>query len=82
VAHAALKTEHSGSKKGRGAYWGHKMDAKKESKKLRRLNSKTSSAKELKLYKDNSFTLRKWVAGMGLVFALVFLDGLLSYWGW
>ena len=41
MAHAALKTEHSGSKKGRGAYWGHKMDAKKESKKLRRLNSKT-----------------------------------------
>ena len=41
MAYAASKTEHSGSKKGRGAYWGHKVNAKKESKKLRRLNSKT-----------------------------------------
>lgn len=40
MAYAALKTEHSGSKKGRGAYWGRKADAKKESKKLRRLNSR------------------------------------------
>ena len=41
MAYAASKTEHSGSKKGCGAYWGYKADAKKESKKLRRLNSKT-----------------------------------------
>ena len=41
MAYVALKTEHSGSKKGHGAYWGRKVDAKKESKKLRRLNSKT-----------------------------------------
>jgi hypothetical protein len=43
---------------------------------------KPSFAKELKLYKDNSFTLREWAAGMGLTFTLVFIDGLLSYWGW
>ena len=41
MAHLALKTEHNGSKKGRGAYYGPKVSAKKESKKLRRTNSKT-----------------------------------------
>lgn len=30
------KTEHAGAKKGRGAYWGKKKDAKKESNKERR----------------------------------------------
>lgn len=30
------KTEHAGAKKGKGAYWGRKKDAKKESNKERR----------------------------------------------
>jgi len=40
VANGAQKTEHSGAKKGCGAYWGRKKFAKKESNKLRRLNDK------------------------------------------
>jgi hypothetical protein len=36
----AKKTEHSGPKRGRGAYWGHKWEAKKESNRMRRENSK------------------------------------------
>ncbi len=38
----AKKTEHSGSKKGRGAYWGPRQDAKKESNRLRRENDRNS----------------------------------------
>lgn len=36
MAHNTRKTEHSGAKKGRGAYWGPKKEAKKESKCQRR----------------------------------------------
>jgi len=36
MAYRATKTEHTGAKHGRGAYWGPKRDAKKESNKLRR----------------------------------------------
>lgn len=36
MAHCARKTEHSGPKKGRGAYWGRKRDAKHESSRKRR----------------------------------------------
>jgi hypothetical protein len=40
-----VKTEHSGSKKGRGAYYGKRQDAKTLSKKARRQNGK-KAAKE------------------------------------
>lgn len=40
MAHAAVKTEHSGAKKGKGAYWGTKRSAKKESNIRRRRNDK------------------------------------------
>jgi hypothetical protein len=40
MAGNAKKTEHAGAKRGHGAYWGHKADAKRESNKLRRLNDK------------------------------------------
>lgn len=40
MAGPAKKTEHAGLKKGRGAYWGRKVDAKQESNKARRLNAK------------------------------------------
>jgi hypothetical protein len=36
MAGNARKTEHAGSKKGRGAYWGRKADAKRESNRARR----------------------------------------------
>jgi hypothetical protein len=36
MAQQVKKSEHSGSKKGRGAYWGRKKDAKTESNRLRR----------------------------------------------
>lgn len=40
MANQAVKTEHSGAKRGSGAYWGRKRDAKKESSKRRRQNDK------------------------------------------
>ncbi len=40
MAYGARKTEHSGPKKGRGAYWGRKWIAKKESNKKRREDGK------------------------------------------
>mgnify|MGYP001575138993 FL=1 len=36
MAGNARKTEHAGSKKGQGAYWGRKADAKRESNRARR----------------------------------------------
>lgn len=35
-----MKTEHNGPKRGRGAYWGRKAEAKRVSRKLRRRNGK------------------------------------------
>lgn len=40
MAGNAKKTEHVGPKKGRGAYWGSKADAKLDSNKFRRENAK------------------------------------------
>lgn len=40
MAGNAKKTEHAGSKRGHGAYWGCKTDAKRESNKVRRENAK------------------------------------------
>ena len=40
MAFKARKTEHSGSKKGRGAYWGRKVDVKRESNRKRREDTK------------------------------------------
>jgi hypothetical protein len=37
---AAKKTEHCGAKHGKGAYWGHKWEAKKQSNRIRRENWK------------------------------------------
>jgi hypothetical protein len=39
----AKKTEHSGAKKGKGAYWGRKKVAKHESNRMRRIDDKTAS---------------------------------------
>ncbi|MCD6150706.1 MAG: Bro-N domain-containing protein [Deltaproteobacteria bacterium] len=41
MGYEAKKTEHAGSKKGNGAYWGRKKDAKKESNRARREADKT-----------------------------------------
>ena len=40
MGYEAKKTEHSGSKKGCGAYWGLKADAKKQSNRKRREKDK------------------------------------------
>ncbi|HEW78993.1 MAG TPA: hypothetical protein ENH34_03355 [Phycisphaerales bacterium] len=42
MAHQAEKTEHADAKKGKGAYWGRKKDAKKESNRRRREIDKES----------------------------------------
>jgi hypothetical protein len=40
MGNEAKKTEHAGAKHGNGAYWGRKWEAKKESSRTRRKNSK------------------------------------------
>lgn len=40
MANQTKKTEHSGAKKGKGAYWGRKKSAKHESNKVRREDGK------------------------------------------
>jgi hypothetical protein len=40
MAGKAIKTEHSGAKRGSGGYWGPKQDAKRESNKRRRANDR------------------------------------------
>jgi hypothetical protein len=42
----AKKTEHAGAKKGNGAYWGRKADAKHESNRKRREDGKAILRKE------------------------------------
>jgi hypothetical protein len=43
MAGKARKTEHSGAKKGEGAYWGRKAYAKKESNRRRRRADRKSA---------------------------------------
>ena len=40
MGYEAKKTEHAGPKRGNGAYWGNRWDAKKESNRIRRENAK------------------------------------------
>jgi len=40
VAQRATRTEHAGPKKGRGAFWGHRAEAKAHSDRLRREDDK------------------------------------------
>lgn len=47
MGYEAKKTEHAGPKKGNGAYWGPKEDAKKESNRIRRRNARQSIGEEL-----------------------------------
>lgn len=46
MAHQAKKTEHSGAKKGNGAYWGRKVAAKHESSRKRRQDAKAETRSE------------------------------------
>ena len=48
MGHEAKKTEHSGAKKGRGAYWGVKADAKRESNRRRREDAKALAREALR----------------------------------
>jgi hypothetical protein len=45
MASRAKKTEHAGPKKGRGAYYGRKRDAKRDSRKRRRHNDRLAVLK-------------------------------------
>lgn len=54
MAYQAKKTEHSGPKKGKGAYWGRKVAAKKESNRQRREMNKESI-----MFEETSETLVK-----------------------
>jgi hypothetical protein len=47
MANPKLKSEHGGAKNG-GGYWGTRYDAKKYSKKERRLNSKKEVSEQVK----------------------------------
>jgi hypothetical protein len=40
MGYEAKETEHCGPKRGEGAYWGYKWEAKKESNRIRRENAK------------------------------------------
>lgn len=40
MGYQAKKTEHCGPKRGEGAYWGYKWEAKKESNRIRHENAK------------------------------------------
>jgi hypothetical protein len=42
MGYEAKKNQHAGPKKGNGAYWGPKQDAKRESNKIRRRNARRS----------------------------------------
>lgn len=46
MAYNAKKTEHAGSKKGCGAYWGRKAAAKRESNRKRREDAKAVTRSE------------------------------------
>lgn len=47
MGYEAKKTEHCGPKRGDGAYWGYKWEAKKESNRIRRENGKRDIRNEL-----------------------------------
>ncbi len=47
MSQGATKTEHSGAKKGNGAYWGRKKYAKEESNKKRRTDGRQQSKEAL-----------------------------------
>lgn len=55
MGYEAKKTEHSGPKRGNGAYWGPKQDAKKESNKIRRRNAASEIRRSIE---PTSFTTR------------------------
>ena len=40
MGYEAKKTEHCGPKRGNGAYWGYKWEAKEQSNRIRRENAK------------------------------------------
>ena len=44
MANRAKKTEHAGPKKGRGAFWGRKGEAKKASNRRRRESDKVEAS--------------------------------------
>jgi len=46
MAQKRVKTEHNGPKRGRGAFWGPRQEAKKESNRKRRTDDKRAARGE------------------------------------
>lgn len=45
MAYKATRTEHAGGKNG-GGYWGHRVDAKRDSRKRRRVDDRRAIAEQ------------------------------------
>ena len=58
MGYEAKKTEHSGPKRGNGAYWGYKWEAKKESNRSRRENWKREIRDESARAEPEESTMR------------------------
>jgi len=56
MAYRARKTEHTGSKKAGGGYWGRRAEAKRESNRLRRETDKIEAAGLIRVRKKRSGT--------------------------
>jgi hypothetical protein len=56
MGYEAKQTEHSGPKRGNGAYWGYKWEAKKESNRIRRENWKREIRDESARAEDGGST--------------------------
>jgi hypothetical protein len=54
MAGKAKKTEHAGPKRGSGAYWGRKVDAKRESNRVRREGAKRAVRQDLADSRDET----------------------------
>ena len=58
MGNEAKKTEHTGAKKGKGAYWGRKKDAKKESNRVRREIDKVEESSAIDEQEGPRMTMR------------------------
>jgi hypothetical protein len=54
MAYKVKKTEHAGAKRGRGALWGTKFEAKSGSRKIRRRNARRLIHNELAMARSDS----------------------------
>jgi hypothetical protein len=62
MARGAKKTEHAGAKKGTGAFYGRKVDAKRASSRRRRQNKKTAINNQYRAWGQQDRSLNKYSA--------------------